>query len=374
MRIAWDDIEILRVIDESQRDNTGVAGSGMSLMQEIARRHDYQVDPHIDYGSFVRELLLARDANLLTYREMVWGDMRPDPADPNMFLQRISDLAVTMAGRDRAHGRIVLQPPPDPDEDDGRLIRGSTLEDIARVIGDAYTGTQLERFLAESGIPHEWIPPFEGTKWVFVHDLLAELAEGGTAQRRALREFIGAWLDDRLHSGPPADDRDRIVRDLGRQGWFVHDGRLVVGEPVYPSLPAGTAVARPARLDALHPRISEVSRELFEQGHRAAAILQAFTAVNRRVREMTGLTADGVDLMARVFKPEDPTLLLADLSTESGRNIQMGYHRIFMGAIAAFRNPNAHELFDHVDEDEALEQLGLASLLMRRLDDAERGT
>ena len=62
--------------------------------------------------------------------------------------------------------------------------------------------------------------------------------------------------------------------------------------------------------------------------------------------------------------------MLADLTTETGRNIQTGYHRIFMGVMAAIRNPNAHELFDQMDEDEALEQLGLASLLMLRLDEA----
>lgn len=41
-----------------------------------------------------------------------------------------------------------------------------------------------------------------------------------------------------------------------------------------------------------------------------------------------------------------------------------------MGVMAAIRNPNAHELFDDMEEHEALEQLGLASLLTRKLDGA----
>jgi len=371
MAVVWDDTEILRVIDESRSNNTGVAGSGISLMQEIARRHDYQLDPHVDYGTFVRELLLARDSELIAYREIWWGDMAPDPSDPNMYLQRIQDLDITIAGRDRALGREFRRPAPDPYEDDGRLIRSSTLEDVSRAIGDAYAGTQLERFLEESGIPAEWIPPFDGTKWVYVHDVLVALAEGGTAQRRAVRNFLGSWLDNRLHSGPDAETRDRLARDFARQGWFVREGRFVSDEPVFPTPQAAAAVARPARLDALHPSIVEVSRQLFEDEHRAAAILQAFVAVNNRVKAMSGRTdLDGVDLMAQVFRPETPVLAFADLSTESGRNIQTGYHRIFMGVMAAIRNPNAHELFGEMEEDEALEQLGLASMLMRRLDDA----
>ncbi len=372
MAVVWDDTEVLRVIDESRRNNTGVAGSGMSLMEEIARRNAYQLDHRVDYGSFVRELLLARDAGLITYREIWWGDMAPDPHDPNMYLQRIQDLDITIAGRDRAEGREFRRPPPDPAEDDGRMIRSSTLEDVARVIGDAYTGTQLGRFFEESGVPHEWIPPFgDGTKWVYVRELLVALAEGGTAQRRVVRRFLGAWLDNRLHSGPDAETRDRLARDFARQGWFVREGRLVSGDPVFPTPQAAAAVARPARLDALHPQVVEVSRALFEDEHRSAAILQAFIAVKDRVKDLSGRSdLDGVDLMAQIFRPEAPVLVLADLSTETGRNVQAGYHRIFMGVMAAIRNPNAHELFEQMGEDEALEQLGLASMLMRRLDEA----
>src|SRR4051794_28188947 len=123
MPVVWDDTEILRVIDEARRNNTGIAANGMTLMQQIAGRHGYQLDPNVDYGAFVRELLLARDAGLLTYNEIVWIGQPPDPRDPNMYLQRIQEIDVTTPGRDRAEGREFRREPPDPAEDDGRLIR-----------------------------------------------------------------------------------------------------------------------------------------------------------------------------------------------------------------------------------------------------------
>jgi len=372
MAIHWDDIEILRVIDEGEHGNSHAVQSGLALMQTVAARRDLQPDPHGDDSSFVHELLVARTACLVTWEEMTsLGIAPPDPSNPNDYLQRIWQISLTIAGRDRARGRVVEAELPDPTEDDGRLLRGSTLEDIARVIGDAYTGTQLERFLAESGISPDWVPPFDGgTKWVFVHDVLTTLAEGSSAQRRELRRFLGAWLDDGLHSGPSPEMRDEILRDLARQGWFVKHGVLVIGDPIVARRPAGAAVSTSVRLAGLHPRIVEVARDLFEQGNRAAAVFQAYVVLNKRVRAESGLTGDGVDLMARVFRPENPVICFADLSTETGRNIQAGYHRIFMGVMAALRNPNAHELFGELAEDEALEQLALASLLMRRLDDA----
>jgi hypothetical protein len=56
--------------------------------------------------------------------------------------------------------------------------------------------------------------------------------------------------------------------------------------------------------------------------------------------------------MSQAFRPEDPRIMVADLRTKNGRNIQRGTHFIAMGANAAIRNPAAH------------------SFLARRLDDA----
>lgn len=374
MPIFWNDIEILRVIVESEREHSIAVSSGTSLIQAVAARHDTTAAIE-DYGPFVRELLLAREAGLLTYQEVLWPNgPPPDPADPNMYLQRIQNIGLTIAGRDRARGHLIQVELPDPSEDDGRPIRGSTLEEVARAIGDAYTGTQLERFLTESGIPQEYVPEFEGgTKWVFVYDALVALAEGGSAQRRSLRRFLGKWLDQHLHSGPEPELQARLARDLARQGWFTRESRLVIGDPVFDQPAAGAAVARDARLAALHPKVIEVSATLFEQGNRAAAILEAFKAVNLRAKALSGLDADGKDLMARAFRLEDPVLVLADIATETGRNVQAGYHLMFMGAVVGIRNPRAHEQFEEMDENEALEELGFASLLMRRLDDAEAG-
>jgi hypothetical protein len=65
MPIFWNDIEILQVIDESERENSTVS-SGTSLMQAVAARYE-TIASLDDYGSFVRELLLARDAGFLSY-------------------------------------------------------------------------------------------------------------------------------------------------------------------------------------------------------------------------------------------------------------------------------------------------------------------
>ena len=74
--------------------------------------------------------------------------------------------------------------------------------------------------------------------------------------------------------------------------------------------------------------------------------------------------------MGNAFKNDQPALVLADLTTQTGKDIQSGYRFLFMGSQQAIRNPAAHEQFGEMGDDEAFELLGLASHLMRKLDEA----
>jgi len=40
---------------------------------------------------------------------------------------------------------------------------------------------------------------------------------------------------------------------------------------------------------------------------------------------------------------------------ESGRNVQAGFRFMFMGAVRGIRNPDAHELFRPLNDEEAFE-------------------
>ena len=117
--------------------------------------------------------------------------------------------------------------------------------------------------------------------------------------------------------------------------------------------------------------VKQASDRYIESNHMGAAILEAFKAVNIRVKELTRLDADGTDLMGKAFGTASPRLLLADQSTQTGRDVQSGFQHLFRGAVTGIRNPNAHELFRPLDDNEALEELTFASLLMHRLDSAK---
>ena len=129
-------------------------------------------------------------------------------------------------------------------------------------------------------------------------------------------------------------------------------------------------MGRDVRFATLHPEIRQAVGRYIEIERMEVAVFEAFKAVNNRVKAMTKLDLDGSALMGRAFADVDPPILLGDLSTETGRSIQAGNRFVFMGVVQGIRNPDAHEQFKPVDEQEGFEKLGLASMLMRRLDEA----
>lgn len=123
----------------------------------------------------------------------------------------------------------------------------------------------------------------------------------------------------------------------------------------------------------MHPAVADVAKSRFESGHLADSVEAALKSVEARVRDLTVNTAAeklrGSKLMQRALSPNAPVLQLADLTTESGRNVQIGYMQIFAGSMTGIRNPKAHDNLQ-ISTGEAAHLLYLASLLMYKLDEA----
>ena len=116
---------------------------------------------------------------------------------------------------------------------------------------------------------------------------------------------------------------------------------VVVVEP--PST-SSTRQAAPA-LQGLHPLIAHACTQLWANGHCREAIGTAALVVRDAVRELSGLDdLDGHPLMAHAFSPKEPKIVVADLRTVKGRDLQQGTHLLAMGAMAALRNVHAHNL------------------------------
>jgi uncharacterized protein (TIGR02391 family) len=123
----------------------------------------------------------------------------------------------------------------------------------------------------------------------------------------------------------------------------------------------------------IHPAIKKLCKKKYDDGHCADSVFTGVKAVNERVKahvkKQTGKELDGVPLMQQAFSPNDPKVVLADVTTMSGKDEQAGYMSIFAGAMQGIRNPKAHGNLT-ISNRRAMHLLFLASLLMHRLDDA----
>ena len=124
----------------------------------------------------------------------------------------------------------------------------------------------------------------------------------------------------------------------------------------------------------LHPQIIAVSQDRFLDGYYAEAAENAFKEINSRVKKLYHILSpttpilDGKNLMNRVFSPDNPMLELCDRSTDSGKNIQLGFKEMFSGSISALRNPKTHENLQ-LSPSDALRQIIFASMLMYKIDE-----
>lgn len=122
--------------------------------------------------------------------------------------------------------------------------------------------------------------------------------------------------------------------------------------------------------DLLHPSIASQGLRLFQQGHFRDAVFNSIVAVFDLIRERTGLHSDGAALATEALAVASPHLIVADLSTETGKSEQVGLMMLLQGAYSAVRNPKAHTLRHDTSRETAAQYLVFASLLARRISEA----
>ena len=124
----------------------------------------------------------------------------------------------------------------------------------------------------------------------------------------------------------------------------------------------------------LHPRILDVSRDLFLDGYHWEAVFAAAKALVNYIKERSGRhDLDGASLVRTVFSRNDPTLAFNELSDQTDLDEQEGMMHLFEGAVLAIRNPGGHS-FPEGSEQRAIEYVSMLSLLAYRVQEAKRRT
>lgn len=251
-----------------------------------------------------------------------------------------------------------------------------TIEHVAKSIAERCSGSELTRLAAEVPLRDD---PGEGqTKWRrLAHAVSANQQKTQTGNALVRLVTVAMRPDRTLDRKQQAEStRDHLNQALWLVGLKVRaDARVSTTPKAHTDT---EALARSHRLRNLlverdaHPEVIACCCEDLVRTDYYEAVFEAIKGLGSRIRELTGVDADGYSLIEQTMAGKEPIRRINDGETTTQRSEQLGLANLAQGLFSAFRDPAAHEpeLLWTMSEMDALHVLGTLSLIHRRLDAA----
>jgi uncharacterized protein (TIGR02391 family) len=257
----------------------------------------------------------------------------------------------------------------------------ANLEQVCNVLGDTssgLTGSEIGRYLTECGIAD----PNPGmTKRIRLYEALVNRQRQDRCANNVCA-FIQRVMNPVLHVQSPdyfKSKQTELNRVLSFEGLRLSDqGRLeacATARTISEAEAAADELRRKLLDRGVHADVLRFCRAELVQGNYFHAVLEAAKSVAQKIRDRSGLTSDGAELVDEAFgigKKPYPVLAFNALTTDSERSEHTGLMNLMKGFFGTFRNPTAHtpRIVWKITEQDALDMMTVASLLHRRLDDA----
>ena len=248
------------------------------------------------------------------------------------------------------------------------------IESLARLLGECGTGSDISRVLANRGLVDD---SGESTKWRRLYGIFLNTQQQHQCANHVL-DFTAAFLTPARFIGRSDEfesHRQKLNVILAFSGLeYGKDGKFRTGKKAET---LDEAESRSKTLQAkfkgrrIHEEVLKYCRPELLQDNYFHAVFEATKGLAQRIRELSGIEADGASLIDKVFSLQSPILAINSLQTETEQSEHKGFAALLKGCFAAVRNPLAHEpkiLWE--GEDDAADYLSLISLLHRRLDNS----
>jgi uncharacterized protein (TIGR02391 family) len=248
------------------------------------------------------------------------------------------------------------------------------LEQVARIIGEEITGTQLTNIFNSCGIKDI---SGESTKWRRIyHSLLQRQRQDRCGNNVAafIRAVMspGRFINENQRFENARRELNAVISfdglELNQQGNFrqVTAARTISEAEKRTQILTGKLQGR-----KVHPEALKFCKAELLQDNFFHAVFEATKSLAQRVRTLSGLQSDGAALVDEAFSLKKPLLAFNALQTETEKSEQAGFAMLLKGCFSAIRNPLAHEpKIMWKGEDDAADYLTLISLFHRKLDEA----
>ncbi len=261
------------------------------------------------------------------------------------------------------------------------LFNEANLEQVCNVLGDTntgLTGSEIGRYLRECGIDD----PNPGmTKRIRLYEALVTRQRADGCANNVCG-FIQRVMNPVLHVQSPGyfeGKQAELNRVLAFEAFKLNDEgkleRCKQARTISDAKAAADQLRRKLFDRGVHPDVLKFCRAELVEGNYFHAVLEAAKSVAQKIRDKTGFTSDGGNLVDEAFgigKKQYPVLAFNPLSTDSERSEHKRLMNLMKGFFGTFRNPPAHapRIAWNITEHDALDMMTVASLLHRRLDEA----
>jgi len=255
------------------------------------------------------------------------------------------------------------------------VFTSEIVEALSKILGDTergFTGDEIGRLLQQSEIAD----PGVMTKWKRLYQALSDQQSKDKCGNR-----VGVLLEKSMSPARYLQDmelferrRSELNKILSLSALSINDeGKLI-------------PISRAKTISEVLKKVSSLRSKLENRGTHAEifkycsseliaenyfhAVFEATKGVVDRLRQKTGLTNDGAEIVDQAFSIKNPLVAINTLQTESEKSEHKGFANLLKGVFGFIRNPLAHEakLNWQMDEQDALDSFALLSMIHRRLD------
>ncbi|EMG38583.1 hypothetical protein PCS_00213 [Desulfocurvibacter africanus PCS] len=251
-----------------------------------------------------------------------------------------------------------------------------SIEAIAKVLGEAGSGTDISRYFQANGFFDD---SGESTKWRRLNAVFLK-SQATTGSANQILGFIKSYLVPTRFVGKRENfefHRSELNAILimhgieyGKDGQFRYTTRARTLDEAEVRAQGIRNKLAPRNT---HPEVYKYCQPELMQDNYFHAVFEACKGLFQRIRELSGIEADGASLIDRAFSIEKPYLAFNTLQTETEKSEHKGFAQLLKGCAAAIRNPLAHgPKILWQGEIDAADYLTLISMLHRKLDQCVR--
>lgn len=262
-------------------------------------------------------------------------------------------------------------------------FKASTLEILSMIIGETTTGltnAEIHRLLLQAQIDDVVQPGIMLSKHDRLYNAFVNEINTHHYSNNIVR-FLQLYLDPARYTSNPEQfesRRNAVNKQLAFEGLEIDETGTVVALKEKASKLQDVEIRVKGLHNKLeqrlaHPAIFAYCRAELIADNYFHAVMEANKGLFQRIRDISGVEADGIALIEQVFS-KNPIVIINGFQSQSEKDEHTGFCNLLKGLCSMFRNPLAHEpkVEWPISEQDALEILSIISYCHRRLDSAQK--